>query len=102
MAFLTMAFSQLVHSFNMRSREESVFAFAKNPNSKLVLAFLVCALLQLVVVFVPFLRELFDTALLQTQDWLIVLALSLSPMLVVEIIKLIKRMNKKVLTSDNA
>lgn len=102
MAFLTMAFSQLVHSFNMRSREESVFAFAKNPNSKLVLAFLVCALLQLVVVFVPFLRELFDTALLQTQDWLIVLALSLSPMLVAEIIKLIKRMNKKVLTSDNA
>ena len=101
MAFLTMAFSQLVHSFNMRSREESVFAFAKNPNSKLVLAFLVCGFLQLVVIFFPFLRELFDTALLQPQDWLIVLTLSLSPLLIAEIIKFFKRKNKSVISSDN-
>lgn len=91
MAFLTMAFSQLVHSFNMRSREESVFMFAKNPNSKLVLAFLVCAFLQLVVVFVPFLRGLFNTALLGLHDWLLVLALSLTPLFVTEIMKLFKR-----------
>lgn len=91
MAFLTMAFSQLVHSFNMRSRVDSVFAFGKNPNGKLVLAFLVCAFLQLVVVFVPFLRDLFNTAMLELQDWLIVLALSLAPLLVTEIMKQFKR-----------
>jgi len=102
MAFLTMAFSQLVHSFNMRSREESVLAMRKNPNTKLILAFLVCAFLQLVVIFVPFLRELFNTALLQPRDWLIVLVLSLSPMLMAEIMKSIKRKNNNILSNGNA
>ena len=91
MAFLTMAFSQLVHSFNMRSREESVFTLRKNPNGKLISAFVFCAFLQLVVIFVPFLRTVFKTAWLQPQDWLIVLALSLSPLVIAEITKFFKR-----------
>ncbi|MDD4665701.1 MAG: cation-translocating P-type ATPase [Clostridia bacterium] len=91
MAFLTMAFSQLVHSFNMRSREESVLEMRKNPNRKLILAFIACAFLQLIVIFVPFLRQVFKTAWLQPQDWLIVLALSLSPLVIAEIRKFIKR-----------
>ena len=91
MAFLTMAFAQLVHSFNMRSREESVFTMRKNPNGKLILAFFSCAFLQLVVIFVPFLRKVFKTAWLQPQDWLIVLALSLSPLVIAEITKFFKR-----------
>ncbi|HHU32878.1 MAG TPA: calcium-translocating P-type ATPase, SERCA-type [Clostridia bacterium] len=95
MAFLTMSFSQLVHAFNARSFEHSLFTMGFGTNRALVGAFFASAALQLIVIFVPFLRDIFETALLSSGDWAVVIGLSLVPLLVVEVIKVIKRAVKQ-------
>lgn len=89
-AFLTIALSQLVHSFNARSLEHSIFTLGFNTNRYLVFAFSTSLLLQLAVVLLPFLQGIFDTTLLQSQDWALVIGFSLVPLVVVEVGKLIK------------
>lgn len=89
MAFVTMALSQLVHSFNVRSLDQSLFKIGLTSNRSLLLAFVFSVAMQLIVIFVPFLREVFETALLSSVDWIIVIGLSLIPLIVAEISKLI-------------
>lgn len=91
MAFVTMALSQLFHSFNVRSLDQSLFKIGLTSNRSLLLAFIFSVAMQLIVIFVPFLREVFETALLSSVDWLIVIGLSLIPLVVAEISKLIFR-----------
>jgi len=91
MAFLTMALSQLVHSFNVRSLNQSLFKVGLLTNPGLVGAFLLSASLQLAVILIPALRGVFETAMLRSGDWLVVLGLSLFPVLFVEIHKMIKK-----------
>ena len=91
MAFLTMAFSQLVHSFNARSLEQSLFSLGIGTNRVLVIAFLFSTAAQLAVIFIPFLRNIFETALIQPGDWLAVLGLSLIPLVTAEISKFFRR-----------
>jgi Ca2+-transporting ATPase len=91
MAFLTMSFSQLIHAFNVRSFKQSLFSIGLGTNRALVGAFFASATLQLVVIFVPFLREIFDTALLRASDWAVVILFSLMPLFLVELIKALKR-----------
>ncbi|KKM10563.1 ATPase [Clostridiales bacterium PH28_bin88] len=88
MAFVTMAMSQLVHSFNVRSMDQSLFALGLGTNRSLVYAFLASASLQVAVVFIPFLRQVFETAMLRSSDWGVVLTMSLIPLVAVEISKL--------------
>lgn len=91
MAFLTMALAQLVHSFNVRSFDRSLFKLGLSTNRSLVGAFVLSVVLQLVIVFIPFLRGIFGTALPSAGDWGIILGLSLVPLVVVEISKAWKR-----------
>ena len=88
MAFTVLSFSQLVHSFNMRS-ETSVIQAGFFTNKKLVLAVFICATLMISVITMPFLTVIFKTAALNVQQWLIVLSLSLSPLIIVEAEKMI-------------
>jgi len=88
MAFTVLSFSQLVHSFNMRS-ETSVIQAGFFTNKKLVLAVFICAILMISVITMPFLTVIFKTAALNVQQWLIVLSLSLSPLIIVEAEKMI-------------
>ncbi|MDD5953092.1 MAG: calcium-translocating P-type ATPase, PMCA-type [Oscillospiraceae bacterium] len=86
MAFAVLSLSQLVHAFNMRS-ERSLFRVGIFRNKSLVLAFFVCALLQVSVIVIPPLSALFKTQMLTGMQWLIVAGLSLVPLLLVEIEK---------------
>lgn len=90
-AFLTLALSQLVHAFNIRSRTESLFTPGLGGSPSLVYAFLVSVTLQLAVVFLPFLRVIFATVPLALRDWGLVVGLCLLPLLMVEGRKLIVR-----------
>lgn len=87
MAFLTMSLSQLVHSFNARSLEHSLFALGVATNRHLVYAFSASLLLQLAVVFLPFLSDIFGTTVIGAHDWAVVLGLSIVPLVVVEVWK---------------
>ncbi|NLW08003.1 MAG: cation-translocating P-type ATPase, partial [Clostridia bacterium] len=91
MAFGTMALSQLVHSFNARSLDQSLFSLGITSNRNLVYAFLASLTLQLMVMLLPALQGVFDTANLASSDWLLVIGASLVPLLVVEISKVFIR-----------
>ncbi|MFZ5631779.1 MAG: calcium-translocating P-type ATPase, SERCA-type [Bacillota bacterium] len=91
MAFVTMAMSQLVHSFNVRSMEQSLFTMGLGTNRSLVYAFLASAAALFIVIFTPFLRGVFETVMLRPSDWVVALSLSIVPLILVEISKLLGR-----------
>ena len=88
MAFVTMAMSQLTHSFNIRSTEQSLFTLGLGSNRSMLYAFAVSAAALFIVILTPFLRSVFGTAMLRPSDWAFVLGLSLIPLVLVEISKL--------------
>lgn len=90
MAFAVLSFSQVVHTFNMRS-SQSVFRAGIFRNKKLVLAAVVCVVLQLSVIVIPPLAQIFKTVALVPQQWLIVTALAFVPLVVVELEKAVGR-----------
>lgn len=90
-AFLILSLSQIVHSLNTRSRRTSIFRLGITSNSALLGAMAASALLQLIVVVVPFFQPIFNTVSLPLDDWLWVVGLSLSPILLSELVKLFSR-----------
>ncbi len=94
MAFMVLAFSQVVQAFNMRS-EHSLFQIGVFSNHKLNLAALASILLVVLVLFTP-LSTLFGLIPLTTSLYLKGLALIFVPVLVMELSKacgLIKHQN---------
>ncbi|MEG0901642.1 MAG: cation transporting ATPase C-terminal domain-containing protein, partial [Clostridia bacterium] len=86
MAFATLAFSQLIHAFNLRSNTRS--AFARGKMNKWMFPSLFAGLaLQLCVLLVPFLTGIFEVAALTGVQWLIVAGLSIAPLAIVELFK---------------
>lgn len=94
MAFTVLAFSQLVHSLNVRSSQYSVLP-RLIQNRSLLIAIFVNTLMMLAVVFIPFLNTLFKLAPLDLHHWEVVLMLVFLPLPIVEFMKLI-RINGKV------
>ena len=90
MAFVTLAFAELVHVFNVRTPKKSVFKSHPFKNKMLLLALGVSALLMIVILAVPGLREVFSIPVLPAQDIFEMILLILSPIVIVEIMKLIK------------
>lgn len=90
MAFATLAFAQMVHTFNVRSETLSIFKIGLGTNRPLLLAMLGSIALQVLVLCVPFLRGVFRLAPLGAAQWATVIGLSLVPLVVVELLKLFK------------
>ncbi len=86
MTFAVLSLSQLVHSFNLRS-EKSLFKTGIFGNLPLIGAFSAGVIMQISVISIPFLSSIFKTTPLTPLQWLIVFALSLSPLIIVEIEK---------------
>lgn len=91
MGFAVLSLSQLAHAFNMRSDTHSLFERGRPKNGKLVAATIGCAAAMAAVVAVPALAVVFKTAVLSPLQWLITLALSLCPIAVIELEKLLQR-----------
>jgi Ca2+-transporting ATPase len=90
MAFTVLALSELVHVFNIRNNKESIFKSNPFNNGKLNLAILVSAALMFVVLLVPALRDIFSIVVLPMDKLLETALLVISPIIVVEIMKLLK------------
>ena len=88
MAFATLSISQLVHAFNMRS-EKSIFAIHIFENRYLVGAFAVGFILQFSVISIDSIATIFRVTPISTTSWAIVILLSLMPILIVELEKLL-------------
>lgn len=92
LAFLTLSLSQMAHALNARSRTKSVFQLGLFSNRPLVAALILSVALQLAVVLLPPLQPVFDTVPLTHGEWDLVLALSLSPLVIGEIVKAVGRL----------
>ncbi|MBZ6024869.1 cation-translocating P-type ATPase [Bacillus cereus] len=91
MAFVVLSFSQLVHSFNLRSRTKSIFSIGIFTNKYLVFSLLIGVLMQVCIISIPPLANIFGVHALTMRDWGFVLLLSIIPLVVNEIIKLVKK-----------
>lgn len=97
MAFATLVFGELTRAFAVRSETRSIFSIGVFSNSAMNKAFLVSLALQLAVLFIPFLQEIFKVQSLTGIEWVIVILLSLVPLIVSELTKAFRSKDAKVL-----
>ena len=90
MAFIVLAFSELVHVFNIRNNKKSIFKTHPFNNKMLLLAIGGSAALMLVILLVPALRHLFSIPILPISNLIETILLILAPLVIVEIFKLLK------------
>ena len=95
MAFAVLALSQLFHSFNVRSNH-SIFKVGLHTNLWMLGAFALSLGLMLLVLFVPFLREIFQLTTMTGGQWGMVFGLSVIPIVVVELVKLGTHIAEKI------
>lgn len=86
-AFVPLCTSELIRAFTARSEYHSVFSIGVFSNRWMVWAVAVSFLRVLMVVHVPFLRPLFDTAPLTLDDWLFMLPYFFASPIAMELVK---------------
>ena len=90
MAFIVLSFAELVHVFNVRNNQKSVFKTSVTNNSKLLLAVGVSAMLVIAILIIPVLRQIFSIPVLPTNNIIEVILLVIAPIIIVEIFKILK------------
>lgn len=83
MAFATLSLAQIVHSYNMRS-SHSLFRIGFLSNPQLLVASVICTIMQVSVIAVAPVAQIFKTAVLSGSQWVAVALISLVPFVVVE------------------
>ena len=91
MAFATLTFCQLFHAFDVRSETQSIARLGLLSNPAMNKAFLVGMGLQLMVLLAPPFQAIFQVCALNAVEWLVVLGLSLTPLVICEIEKAVRR-----------
>ncbi|GAC43606.1 cation-translocating P-type ATPase [Paenibacillus popilliae] len=91
MAFIILGWSSVVHIFNVRSNNLSIFTIGFMSNRPLFW----CAMLSLAIVFgvavIPALMDIFQLVPLSLTHWVLVTVLSVFPLVIVELAKLKRR-----------
>ncbi len=91
MVFTTLTLSQMGNAMAIRSNRESLFSIGIFSNMMMIWAVLLTFVLQLAVVYVPFMQRIFGTEALGARDLAISLAVSASVFVVIEIYKWARR-----------
>jgi Ca2+-transporting ATPase len=86
MAFAVLSMSQLIHAFNMRS-EHSLFDINLLGNRCLVGSLVIGVLMQVLVIQLPRVSEIFSVTPLTCIQWLVVIFFCLMPIVLVELEK---------------
>ena len=86
MAFVCLGLLELVHSFNIKS-EETIFKVGLFENKNLLGAFILGAILQIVVVVIPSVAEVFKLVPLTQLQWMYTFGISILPLVIMEIQK---------------
>ena len=94
MAFLTLSLVEVFHSFNMRSRTESIFKLKKQ--NKILWGTLALALtLTVIILYVPFLRDKFSFSHISLKEFAVAFGIAFLIIPIVEITKIFKRARLK-------
>ncbi len=86
MAFVSMGMLELVHAFNIKS-EDSIFKINMFENMYLIGAFILGTILQVGVVCIPSVANVFKLVPLNLTQWLYVAIISLMPIVIIELQK---------------
>ena len=86
MAFISLGMLELIHSFNIKS-EETIFTKKLFNNKYLIGAFILGTILQVGIVFIPVLADLFKLERLNLVQWGITIIISVMPIIIMEIQK---------------
>ena len=89
MAFVSLGLIELVHSLNVKSNH-SLIKSGLNINIYLLGAFILGATLQIGVISIPSIASIFNSVVLNAEQWRIVFIFSLLPLPIIETWKLIK------------
>ena len=92
MAFVSLGLLELIHSFNIKS-EQSIFKTGLFENKYLIGSFILGVIVQTIIVWIPALADMFKVIPLTQHQWLITIAISLLPILIVELQKKFDSMN---------
>ncbi len=86
MAFISLGMLELIHCFNIKS-EESIFKAGILENKYLIGAFILGTVLQIGIVFIPSIAEIFKLTMLNQTQWIITILISIVPVIVMEVQK---------------
>ena len=95
MIFTALALSELIFMLGMSDTRRSFVHIFKDKNWMMAIAFFVGAALQIAVIEIPAIRSVFSTRNLSVNEWLITLGVAFIPLVVHEIIVLVKKIIKK-------
>ena len=95
-AFVTLAFAQLFHVFNMASAQSKLLVNEITKNKFIWLAILICAGLVAIVFAVPQMRTVLGLQVLSTYIWIVSIIAGLVPLLLVQLFKIFFRKKEKV------
>jgi Ca2+-transporting ATPase len=87
MAFATLSFSELLRAFTSRSERYPLMRIGIFRNKWMLYAVVSSFILLLLVLYVPFLQPIFNTATLGWEHWRIILPLLVIPAIVAEVVK---------------
>ncbi|MBN1312616.1 MAG: cation transporting ATPase C-terminal domain-containing protein, partial [Anaerolineae bacterium] len=95
MIFTTLVMSQVFFALAVRSERDSLFTIGLGSNPAMLGALFSTFLLQLAVIYIPFLRPIFETTSLSIQDLALSLGLSTIVLWVSEVEKVLKRQRER-------
>jgi Ca2+-transporting ATPase len=90
-AFLVMSFTQLYNALNLRSLNQSIFSLSFRLNPYIIFGIFISLSLQYFVLFNPTARQILGFSEIRFFDFIVILILSSSVLIVGEIYKVIKR-----------
>ena len=93
MAFLTIGMTELIHSVNIKS-DKSLFKTGILENKFLIGSLVLGVLAQVIVVLIPTLANIFDVVSLNSIQWLITIIISIMPIPIMEVQKMINNRNR--------
>ncbi len=94
--FASMSLLQLWNVYNLRSMNKSIWRVGWFKNNYISLGILASLVLMLVVMYVPFLQNIFSFVPLTLKDWLMIVPLTFSVIVGVEIYKYFKFYDKRL------
>ncbi len=101
MAFVAIGILELIHSFNIKS-EQSIFKTVFLENKFLIGSFILGIFVQIIVVIIPALAEIFKLVPLNQTQWIITLIISILPIPIMELQKKVNEMKfVKVIGKDH-
>ncbi|EOU1117226.1 calcium-transporting P-type ATPase, PMR1-type [Clostridium perfringens] len=91
MAFVVLSVSQLFLSLSLRSNTKSAFSLGIFSNKYLVYSILLGIFLQVIIISISFIANIFKVTPLLLYDWIVVILVSLIPFAINQILKLFRK-----------